>query len=73
MVEEEAEEQMKWMPHYWAQVRVLNVKTQKEEWEWMAFHLPHEIVQVLQQTSVLEKLLEPDGMGPCIIDALGFM
>ena len=69
-MEDQAEEKMAWMPHYWAQVRVLNVKTQKEEWEWMAFHLPHEIVQVLQQTSVLEKLLAADGMDPVALEHL---
>ena len=55
---------MAWMPNYWAQVRVLNVKTGKEEWEWMAFHLPHEIVQVLQHLCLLEKLLATDGFDP---------
>ena len=61
---------MAWMPHYWAQVRVLNVKTGKEEWQWMAFHLPHEIVQVLQELSVLEKLLDTDGMDPISLEHL---
>ena len=70
VVEEEAEEKMKWMPHYWAQVRVLNVKTGKEEWEWMAFHLPHEIVQALQENGVLEKLLETDGLDPTSLEHL---
>ena len=55
---------MTWMPHYWAKVRVLNIKTGKEVWEWMAFHLPYEIVQVLQHTSVLQKLLATDGLDP---------
>ena len=53
-----------WMPHYWAQVRVLNVKTDKEEWQWMAFHLPNEIVQVLQENSALEKLLDTTSLDP---------
>ena len=70
MVEEKAEEKMAWMPHYWAQVRVKNIRTGAEEWQWMAFHLPHEIVQVLQHTSLLEKLLETDGLDPVSLEHL---
>ena len=58
------QKKMKWMPHYWAQVRVLDVKTNEETLEWMAFHLPHEIVQVLEDSGSVEKLLETDGMDP---------
>ena len=70
MVEEKAEEKMAWMPHYWAQVRVKNIKTGNEEWQWVAFHLPNEIVQVLQHTSLLEKLLETDGLDPVSLEHL---
>ena len=30
----------------------------------MSFHLPHEIVQILQKHSILEKLLDRDGLDP---------
>ena len=32
---------MTWLPHYWAEVRVLDIKTGKEVWEWPAFLIPH--------------------------------
>ena len=53
-----------WMPVYWAQVRCKHVKTQATELQWIAIHLPHEIVHVIQRLSVIEKLLETDGMDP---------
>ena len=62
--------QMTWLPHYWAKVSVLEIKSGKEVWEWMAFHLPHEIVQVLQELSVLDKLLSTDGFDPISLEQL---
>lgn len=51
-----------WMPLYWAQVRVKNIKSGKLESQWLAISLPHEIVHVLQRQGILEKILERDGM-----------
>ena len=31
---------MTWMPHYWAKVRVLDMKTGKEVWEWLVIPSP---------------------------------
>ena len=54
---------MSWWPHYWAQVRCKNVKTGKEELQWLAFHLPHEIISVLEAMST-EKLMDKLGLDP---------
>ena len=54
---------MSWWPHYWAQVRCINVKTGKEELQWLAFHLPHEIIVVLKALSS-EKLMDREGLDP---------
>ena len=53
-----------WMPSYWAQIRTWDVKKNKEVLEWMAFHLPHEIVAVLKRMGVVEKLLARDDIDP---------
>ena len=31
---------MAWVPHYWAKVRVLDMKTGKEVWEWLVIPSP---------------------------------
>ena len=53
-----------WMPVYWAQARCVDVKTQVEGWEWVAIHVPHEIVHVLDKQSAKAKLMEVQGMDP---------
>ena len=53
-----------WMPSYWARIRVWDVKQNKEVWDWIALHLPHEIVAILKRLGVIEKLLARDDMDP---------
>ena len=36
-----------WPSVYWAQIRVWNSKASREEWQWMAFLLPHEYTAAL--------------------------
>ena len=52
-----------WWPHYWAQVRCKNVKSGEEELQWLAFHLPHEIILVLEAMSG-NKLMDKTGLDP---------
>ena len=70
MVEEKAEEENDMDASLLGQSAGLGCKTGNEVIQWMAFHLPHEIVQVLQELSVLEKLLSIDGMDPISLEHL---
>ena len=49
-----------WPPLYWAQVRVWNLKEHKEELQWLAFLLPHELLETLADYGDIEKLLTSD-------------
>lgn len=58
-------------PHlYWAEIRVLNIATQKEEHQWLAFKLPDEYVSCLHRHGRLDALLEEGGMDPLTRDHL---
>ena len=46
-----------WPDLYWAQVRVWNTKKNKEEWQWLAFLLPHEYISALAKYGNLDVLL----------------
>ena len=46
-----------WPELYWAQVRVYNKRTHKEETQWLAFLLPHEILEVLARLATDRELL----------------
>ena len=53
-----------WPGIYWAKIRVKNLKTKTIEWEWVAFLLPHELLEALQQLGSDEVLNDLDGMDP---------
>ena len=47
---------MQWPSLYWAKVRVFNVKKEEEEEQWLAFLLPHEILDCLAKYGDVSKL-----------------
>ena len=55
-------QKVNWLPSYWAQVKVLDPKSEEEVWDWLAFHLPHEIVVALEKLSDARALLMRDGL-----------
>ena len=59
-----------WMPVYWAQIRCENRRTGEEELEWVAFNLPHEIVKVLAEQGLPEKIEERAGLDPLALEHL---
>ena len=46
-----------WPDLYWAQIRVYNKRTHKEETQWLAFLLPHEILEALARLAADKELL----------------
>ena len=54
-----------WPDLYWARIRTLNVKTGNEQYQWVAFLLPHELLEVLQRLSDGHALRDRRGLDPC--------
>ena len=54
----------KWPADYWAEVRVLDLKTHTERLAWVAFMLPHELVQSLARFGRLDVLRQKDNLDP---------
>ena len=58
-------------PHlYWSQIRLLNLRTQVEEYQWCAFILPHEYLEVLARFGDREVLMARGGLDPCTLEHL---
>ena len=58
-------------PHlYWAEIRLLNLRLQEEEYQWCAFILPHEYLEVLARLGDPEVLLARGGLDPCTLEHL---
>ena len=53
-----------WPKHYWAKIRMVNPKTHKERWFWIAFLLPHEILDTIMRLGRIEKVSEINGADP---------
>ena len=53
-----------WPPVYLAQVRVMSKKTRRENAEWMAFLLPHELLEVLHRVGKTEMVMDTSGCDP---------
>lgn len=53
-----------WPDLYYAEIRVLNKKTHKEEKQWCAFLLPHEYIEVLRKFGDLGLLMDTAGLDP---------
>ena len=47
---------VQWPSLYWAKVRVWNVKKEEEEEHWLAFLLPHELLDCLAKYGDVSKL-----------------
>lgn len=60
-------------PHiYWAQIRVLNLRTDEEELQWCAFQLPHEYLDVLARLGSMDVLRSKTGLDPLTLNHLTF-
>ena len=53
-----------WPPAYWAQVRVWNPKTNKEQLQWLGFLLPHEFTFALTKYGSLDVLRSTQNLDP---------
>ena len=60
-----------WPDLYWARIRTLNVKTGNEQYQWVAFLLPHELLEVLQRLSDGRALQDSGGLDPCSLAHFG--
>ena len=53
-----------WPEVYWAQIRLLNLKTKKEEPQWVVFLLPHELLETVRRLGVDSVVHDTAGMDP---------
>ena len=50
-----------WPKSYWQQIRAYDLKTQQETWQWCAFLLPSEYVEMLVRLGLTDVVLEQGG------------
>ena len=51
-----------WPSVYWGKIRVKSLKTNKEDYEWAAFLLPHELIECIAKYGVADVVMDTKGL-----------